>query len=225
VVVTWARWREDLGQPVQELESRETQGGATGQVRPREDVEDLVGAAADEVESVEGKRRPGAIADEPLESRAVSGLDTDTRIQTEPAAAIPGEHVLGVVRLQEAVAAKVAQDPLPHGVLEALQELGCEAGGFVEAEAGFRIGWVLIGAIPDPLEEPVHNAEVVVEGKGLGQKNGEGAPEGDPAVHAPERNGMRGTTAALVGWTSGRRSTASWGRTATSSPSSTSAPG
>jgi hypothetical protein len=43
-------------------------------------------------------------------------------------------------------------------VLEALEELGGEGGGFVEAEAGFRIGWILIGVILDPLEEPVDHA-------------------------------------------------------------------
>ena len=54
-----AGWGEDLGESVQELESGETKGGAAGEVGPREEVEDLVGAAADEVEAVEGERRPG----------------------------------------------------------------------------------------------------------------------------------------------------------------------
>jgi hypothetical protein len=33
-----------------------------------------------------------------------------------------------------------------------------EGGGFVEAEAGFWIGRILIRVILDPLEEPVGNA-------------------------------------------------------------------
>ena len=40
------------------------QGGAAGGVRLREDVEDLVGTADDEVEPFERKRRPGTIAKE-----------------------------------------------------------------------------------------------------------------------------------------------------------------
>ena len=77
---------------------------------------------------------------------------------------IPGEHVLGFVRLQEAVAAsraalvvmarsapkantarpsneaelssmKMSKDPGTDRVLEALQEFGGEGGGFVKTEA------------------------------------------------------------------------------------------
>jgi hypothetical protein len=104
--------------PVVAVEGRKAQRGATGQVGPREEVEDLVGATVDEVETVEGERRPGTIADEAFEARAIGGLDADTPIQTEPAAVLPGEHVLGLVGLQEAVAAKVPEDPGADGVLE-----------------------------------------------------------------------------------------------------------
>ena len=75
-----AGWREDRGQAVEELQGGEAQGGAAGQVRFRQDVEDLVGTAADEMEAVEGKGRPSTIPDEPLEARAVGGLDTDASI-------------------------------------------------------------------------------------------------------------------------------------------------
>jgi hypothetical protein len=95
----------------------ETQRGAAGQVGPREEVEDLIGAAADEVESVEGKGGPGTIPDETLEAGAVGGLDTDTPIQTEAAAVIPGEHILGLAGLQEAGTDHVAEDPFSHRVL------------------------------------------------------------------------------------------------------------
>ena len=79
--------------------------------------------------------RSAAAAAFSASARAVVGLDTDTAIQTEPSAVVPGEHVLGVMGLQQAVAAKVTKDPLADGVLEAIQELGRETGGFVEAEA------------------------------------------------------------------------------------------
>jgi hypothetical protein len=42
-----AGWREDRGEPVQELQGRETQGGAARGIRRGEDVEDLVGTVAD----------------------------------------------------------------------------------------------------------------------------------------------------------------------------------
>jgi hypothetical protein len=69
-----AGWRKDLGEAVQKLESGETQRGSTGGIGTREKVEDLVGAAADEVEAVEGEGRPGTIADEALQAGAVGGL-------------------------------------------------------------------------------------------------------------------------------------------------------
>ena len=92
------------------------------------------------VESVEGEGGPGAVADEPLQSIPVGGLDADAGVEAESTTVIPAEHVLGLVGLQEAEAAEVAEDPTSHGVLKALQELVGEGGGFVEAEAGFRIG-------------------------------------------------------------------------------------
>ena len=87
--------REDLGQPIQELQGREPQRGAAGGIGLRQDVEDLVGTAADQVEPVEGEGRPGTISNEPLEARSVGSLDTDAGIEAEPAAVIPAEHVLG----------------------------------------------------------------------------------------------------------------------------------
>ena len=98
---------EDLGQAVQEFEGGETDRGAAGGVGPREEVEELVGTAADQVEAVEGEGRPSTIPDEPLEAFAVGGLDADAGVQAKAAPVIPAEHVLGLVGLQEAVAAKV----------------------------------------------------------------------------------------------------------------------
>ena len=111
--------REDRGETVQELEGREAQRGAAGRVRFWQDIEDLVGAAIDQVEAFEGKRPSGAITNEPLESGPVGGLDADAGVEAEPTAVIPGEHVLGVVGFQEPVAAKMSQDPGSDGVLEA----------------------------------------------------------------------------------------------------------
>ena len=165
------------------------------QVGPREEVEDLVGAAANEVESVKGKGGPCTVADETLESGAVGGLDADAGVEAEPTAVIPGQRILGVVGLQEAVAAEMPQDPGADGVLEALRQLVGEGGGFVEAEAGFRMGRVLIRVILDPMEEPVHDAEVIVE-VGI-----EGGAETVEETHGPERGirRCRGTGFPQVG--------------------------
>jgi hypothetical protein len=92
------------------------------------------------VETIESKRRPGTIPDEPFEAGAVGGLDADAPIQTEPTPVIPVEHVLGLEGFQEAVAGKVAEHSPSDRVLETVQELAGEVSGFVEAEAGFRIG-------------------------------------------------------------------------------------
>ena len=120
--------------------------------------------AADQLEALEGERGLATIPNEAFETSTVRGLDADTGVQAKTPAVIPGEHVFGVMGLQEAVAASraallvvawsasrretarpsneaelssmnVAKDPLSHGVLEAVQELGCETSGLVEADA------------------------------------------------------------------------------------------
>jgi len=70
--------REDLGQPVQELERGEAEGGADGGIGLRQDMENLIRAVADQVEAVEGEGRLGTAADEPFQplpvgSRGVPG--------------------------------------------------------------------------------------------------------------------------------------------------------
>ena len=79
-----AGWRKDRGQAIQELQGGEAQGGAAGEVGLRQDVEDLVRAAADQMEPVEGEGGPGTIPDQPLKAFAVGGLDADAGIETEP---------------------------------------------------------------------------------------------------------------------------------------------
>jgi hypothetical protein len=56
-------------------------------------------------------------ADEPFQSFPVGSLDADTGVAAKPTAVLPGEHVLGVVGLQEAVTAKVPQHPLSNRLL------------------------------------------------------------------------------------------------------------
>ena len=96
-----AGWREDGGEAVEELQGREPEGGTAGEVGPREEVEDLVGAAADEVESVQGEGTPGTIPDEAFEAGAVGGLDADAGIEAEPRRPSPLEDPFGVRRAHE----------------------------------------------------------------------------------------------------------------------------
>jgi hypothetical protein len=169
--------RKDLGQPVQELQSGQAQGGAAGGIGLGEDVENLVRAAADQVEAVEGEGPPCTVADEPFQSLSVGRLDTDAGVQTEPTAVIPGEQILGLVGLQEAVAGKVAEHSLPDRVLETLQELASEGGGFMEAEAGLQI----LAPIPRTVfEEAIHDAQVEVV-MGI-----EGGAEAMQETHSPK---------------------------------------
>jgi hypothetical protein len=101
-------WGKDGGEAVQELEGRETERGTAGGIRFGEQVENLVGAAVDEVKTIESKGRPGTITDEAFEPLPVRSLYTDAGIEAEPAAMIPAEHVLSLVGFQESVTAKVA---------------------------------------------------------------------------------------------------------------------
>ena len=159
-----AGWREDGGQPIQKLQSRETQGRAASGVGLGQDVEDLVRAAADQVEAFEGEGWPGAITDEPLQAVAVGGLKADAPIEAKTAAVLPRQHVPGVVGLQEAVADHVSEDPFSHRVLEAVQEFVGESRGFVETEVGFWVGgWILSRVTLNLLEEPIHDDEMKVK--------------------------------------------------------------
>ena len=99
---------EDGGEVIQELESGELQGGAAGGIGLREDMEDLVGVAADEVEPFERKRRPSTIPDEPFQSGSVSSLDANAGVQAKTATVIPEEHVFSLMGLQQAMTPKVA---------------------------------------------------------------------------------------------------------------------
>jgi len=158
-----AGWREDRGEAIQKLEGRETQGGTTSGIGLGQDVENLVRAVADQVEPFESKRWSGTIPNQPFQPLPVGGLDADAGVQAEPTTVIPAQHILGLVGLQEAVAAEVAEDPVSDRVLEALQELVGESRGFVEAEADGGSGWVLIRILFNLLEEAVHDAEVIVK--------------------------------------------------------------
>jgi hypothetical protein len=59
-------------------------------------------------------------------------------------------------------------------VVAPLIQLVGEGGGFVEAEAGFWIGRILIRVILDPMEEPIYDAQMKM---GVGIEPGSEAKE------------------------------------------------
>ena len=61
-----ARWGKDVGEAIQELQGRESEGGTAAGIGLGKAVEDLVGAAADQVEAFEGSRRPWRRAERPI---------------------------------------------------------------------------------------------------------------------------------------------------------------
>jgi hypothetical protein len=157
-------WGKDGGQTVQKLQGRKPEGGAARWIGRGKDVEDLVGASADEVQPFQREGRPCTVADQAFEAGTVGGLNPDAAIQTEASAVFPAEHVQGVVGLQEALAAKMPEDPGTDRMLEAFPEFMGEGCSFVEAEVGGWFAtwvpglWIQIGL--DPLKEPVHHAQV-----------------------------------------------------------------
>ena len=95
---------------------------------------------------------------------------------------IPGEHVLGLVGFQEAVACKMAEHSASDGVLEAFQELVGEGRGFVETE-GFGLDSRILASITlDPLEESIGHAEmkvkVRIQRRAEAMEKAQGAPGG-----------------------------------------------
>jgi hypothetical protein len=105
------------GSKGRQIQGREAQGGPAGGIGFRQEVENLVGAAINEVETIESEGRPGTIPNEPFQSLPVGGFDADAPVQAKTATVLPAQHILGVVGLQEAVAPKMAQDPLSDRVL------------------------------------------------------------------------------------------------------------
>jgi hypothetical protein len=87
-----------------------------------------------------------------LEARSVLALDAHGGVDAEPTGALPGEHVVGVDLVEEATASEVSQDAALRGGVEALDVLGAQLDGLVEADL----------AIAERGEHAVEHDEVVV---------------------------------------------------------------
>lgn len=76
--------------------------------------------------AVKGEGRPGAVAEEPLAACAVGAVAADGGIEAEATGALPGEHIVYGILLEEAAAVEEAED--------AAQEDGFEDGDVVGRE-------------------------------------------------------------------------------------------
>jgi hypothetical protein len=131
------RRRDEIGEPVEELERRELDDaarprprGLAAAARPdpvggfvsRQHVADSGCAAvwaADHGEPLKGERGPGAVSQQVFEAPkiarhvAVDECDPDTRIDGKPAV-LPGEHVGGGVDVEQALHAEPPDHTAPH---------------------------------------------------------------------------------------------------------------
>lgn len=97
--------RDESGQPIQELERGEPEHGAPVGRGPGQAIADLtLGLPVAPLEPLERERRPGAVAEQSLESGPVVGFDADRGVEGEASGVIPGEHVAGGVLLEQSVA-------------------------------------------------------------------------------------------------------------------------
>jgi hypothetical protein len=111
-------------------------------------------------------------------------VDADGGVQAEPAGPLPGEHVIGRVRIEEAAALEEAED----AALEEGREGGCVIGGevgrLVEADV----------AVSDLGEDAVEDHDVEVEVEGAAKRwRKETAPSwaSGPAPGLPRRSAVR----------------------------------
>ena len=75
---------------------------------------------------------PRAVANEPFDPDPVVALDPHGGIDAEPAARLPGEHVLNSVLLDQPALQKRPEHTLLHGALEMPPVLWCQATRFMK---------------------------------------------------------------------------------------------
>jgi hypothetical protein len=116
----------------------------------------------------EGEGRAGAVADEPLAAGAVGAVDADGGVDAESAGALPGEHVVYGVLIEEAAALEEAE----NAALEYGGEGGCvvggQVGGLVETDPVVELD-------ENAVEDHEVEVEVGIEGGAEAVKEGDGA--------------------------------------------------
>jgi len=148
------------------------------------------------MEAFEREGRPGTVPDEPFQAAAVVALNVHRGVDAEPAGSLPGEHTNGVVFLEQAPGAEVAQNAALHEALEGEGVVGGEPGGLVEA----------YGSVVSLFEDAVENDQVEVEVRV--ERRAEAVQEADAAqlcvggsagARAPERGADPRTAPATSG--------------------------
>ena len=108
IAVTVDAWRMDEGgESFEELEGREREGRGTVRCGTGKPIDDALApgcSAPGSHEPIEGEGRACAVAQESFEPSTVTGPDVDRGIDAEPAGGLPGEHVVGDVTFEQAVA-------------------------------------------------------------------------------------------------------------------------
>ena len=167
--------RDQPGEGVEELKGREGEEGTpvrggTGWLVEHAADAGVIGPPsrpALDAQPVEGEGRSGAVAEEPLATSAIGGADADGSVEAEAAGALPGEHVVHGVRLEEAAAVEEAED--------AALDDGCECGGVSGGEVGRLVEahLAVLGLSEHAVEDHHVEVEVGVEGRAEAVEEGD----------------------------------------------------
>ena len=84
------------------------------------------------MESLQGKGRTSAVAEQPFDSSMVVTLDADGGVDAESAGALPDEHAVGIGFVEQAVRAEVAEHATLDDALEVEPVVGLKEGGLIE---------------------------------------------------------------------------------------------
>ena len=140
-----ARWRHQAGESVEQLEGSEAKLLATVHIGLGEPVDQAslrrgespeTGAG---VKPLQGERPAGAVADEPLKTRSVLGLDADGAINRKASSAPPGRQLRSRGGVQEATPGEAAQDAELYRAGQGFRVSSLEAGGLVKPDSALDI--------------------------------------------------------------------------------------
>ena len=109
------RRRHQGGEAVEQLERGQEQRAVPARTGLGALVEQALGIQF--AQPVQGERRPGAIAQQPLAPGAVSGLDAHRAVHGEATAVFPLPHRLRIIARQQAAAHEDAQQAPAHARL------------------------------------------------------------------------------------------------------------
>jgi predicted ATPase len=170
-----ARGWNEAGQALEQLEGCEGKRLATVQIGLGEPV-DQAGLRRGErpdagrgVKPLQGERPPGAVANEPLETRPVLALDADGAVDGEATGPAPRAHVRRGARVQEPAPCEPAQDAELHRAGQGFRIPGLEAGGLVEPDTTLDVAGdhADLSEAPGPLQASGRVPEVEPKGRSM----------------------------------------------------------